>query len=154
MSILSRCSSASVGIAALLLTGLSLCQESSNTWRQSELMEPTTLARAIEAGNSPYVICVAFPLLYHAKRIPHAIFAGPGSKPEGLASLKIAASKLPKDELVVIYCGCCPMEKCPNVRPAYALLKDLGFKKIRVLDVPISMHADWFSRGFPSEAGQ
>ena len=150
---MSRCTTAPLWFSALLLAGLSLCQESSNAWRQSELMEPTALARAIEAGKAPYVICVAFPVLYRGKHIPNSIYAGPGNKPEGLAMLKTVASKLPKDDTVVIYCGCCPMDKCPNVRPAYNLLKELGFKKIKVLDIPISMHTDWFSRGFPSEAG-
>jgi thiosulfate/3-mercaptopyruvate sulfurtransferase len=148
-----RCTTAPLWFSALLLAGLSLSQESSNAWRQSELMEPTALARAIEAGNAPYVICVAFPVLYRSKHIPRSIYAGPGYKPEGLAMLKVAASKLPKDDTVVIYCGCCPMDKCPNVRPAYNLLKELGFKKIKVLDIPISMYTDWFSRGFPAESG-
>jgi thiosulfate/3-mercaptopyruvate sulfurtransferase len=140
-------------ISALLLATLCLCQESSTSWRQSELMEPSALAKALESRNPPYVICVAFPILYHGKHIPHAIFAGPGSKPEGIDSLKAAASALPKDENIVIYCGCCPMVKCPNVRPAYAMLKQLGFTHVRVLDVQSSMHTDWFSRGYPSEAG-
>ncbi len=143
-----------VASAAMLSTFcLSIClsQESPPPWRQSELIEPSALAKAIESHNAPYVIAVAFPVLYHSKHIPGAIFAGPGSKPEGLEMLKAAASALPKDELIVIYCGCCPMVKCPNVRPAYAVLKQLGFTKIRVLDIPNSMYADWFSRGFPAE---
>jgi hypothetical protein len=146
-----RGSSAMLWSAALLLAGLCLSQESSTPWRQSELIEPSALAAAIRTDNAPYVICVAFPVLYHGRHIPDAIFAGPGNKPEGLELLKTAASKLPKDERVVIYCGCCPMEKCPNVRPAYALLKQLGFKDVRVLDIPINMHVDWYSRGYPSE---
>jgi hypothetical protein len=146
-----RGSSAMLWSAALLLTGLCLSQESSTPWRQSELIEPSALAAAIRAEDAPYVICVAFPVLYHGKHIANSIFAGPGNKREGLELLKIAASKLPKDEKVVIYCGCCPMDKCPNVRPAYALLKQLGFKDVRVLDIPISMHSDWYSRGYPSE---
>jgi len=138
-------------LSVLLLSGLCLSQESSAPWRQSELIEPSALVKALESKTPPYVICVAFPLLYHGKHIPRAIFAGPGYKPEGIASLKAAASALPKDENIVIYCGCCPMEKCPNVRPAYAALKQMGFTKVRVLDVPTSMHADWYSRGYPSE---
>ena len=138
-------------VFALLVAGLCLCEDSSHNWRQSELIEPSALAAAIRAGDPPYVICVAFPVLYHGRHIQNALFAGPGSTPEGLAMLKTAASKLPKDEPVVIYCGCCPMEKCPNVRPAYTLLKEMGFKNVRVLDIPLNMYSDWYSRGFPSE---
>ena len=138
--------------SAALLTTLCLSQESSTPWRQAELIEPSALAKALEGHNAPTIICVAFPVLYHGKHIPGAIFAGPGSKDEGMASLKAAASALPKDDPIVIYCGCCPMVKCPNVRPAYTALKKMGFTKVRVLDVPTSMHADWFSRGFPGES--
>ena len=141
-----------VAVSALILAAVCLSQESSTpAWRQSELIEPSALAKALESGEPPYVICVAFPVLYHGKHIAQSIFAGPGSKEEGIALLKAAAAKLPKDEDVVIYCGCCPMPKCPNVRPAYAELKKMGFKHIRVLDVMTNMHTDWYSRGFPSE---
>jgi rhodanese-related sulfurtransferase len=140
-------------VAGLLLATLCLCQESSTPWRESELIEPAALAKALASNNQPTVICVAFPVLYRGKRIPHAIFAGPGSKPEGMSMLKTAAASLSKDQSIVIYCGCCPMEKCPNVRPAYAALKQMGFKNVRVLDIPTSMHVDWFSHGYPAEAG-
>ena len=108
----------------------------------------------MNSRQAPPVICVAFPVLYRSKHIAGAIFAGPGSKQEGLDSLKAAVSVLPKDSPVVIYCGCCPMVKCPNVRPAYSLLKQMGFTKVRVLDIPSNMHLDWFSRGFPSESDE
>jgi rhodanese-related sulfurtransferase len=149
----SRFPSATLTLSVLLLASLCLSQDSSTPWRQSELMEPSALAAAIDADKAPYVICVAFPILYHGKHISHSIFAGPGSSAEGLALLKTAAAKLPRDEKVVIYCGCCPMEKCPNVHPAYAALKQMGFKNVKVLDVPINMHTDWYSRGYPSESG-
>ena len=137
----------------MLAAGLCLCQDSTTEWRQSELIEPSALVQALDAENPPYVICVAFPVLYHGKHIPHSVFAGPGSKPDGIAMLKTATSKLPKDERIVIYCGCCPMIKCPNVRPAYTALTEWGFKNVRVLDVQSSMHIDWYSRGYPSESG-
>jgi hypothetical protein len=35
--------------------------------------------------------------------------------------------------MVVIYCGCCPLDKCPNVRPAFTLLKTMGFTNLHVL---------------------
>lgn len=139
-------------ISALLLATLVLSQESSNPWRQSELIEPSALVKSLQSSTPPYVICVAFPILYHGRHIPRAILAGPGAKPEGLDLLKAAASKLPRDENIVIYCGCCPMAKCPNVRPAYDLLKKLGFTHVRVLDAQTSMYIDWYSRGYPSES--
>ena len=115
------------------------------------LVEPADLAKQLQSNKAPTVICVAFPALYHGKHIPKAIYAGPGYKPEGIAVLKQAVAKLPKDTDIVIYCGCCPMVKCPNYRPAYAALKEMGFKQVRVLDVPTNMHEDWFGKGYPAE---
>ena len=45
------------------------------------------------------------------------------------------------------------MVKCPNVRPAYRTLKELGFTHIRVLNIATNMHADWYSKDYPSELG-
>lgn len=93
-------------------------------------------------------------MLYRSKHILRAIGAGPGSKPEGVALLKKAVAHLPKNADLVIYCGCCPMVRCPNVRPAYHVLKEMGFTHVRVLDIPTNMHTDWFTKGYPSENGR
>lgn len=133
-----------------LLALLCAAQEGSNPWKPSELLEPATLAKELGSANTPTVICVAFPVLYKSKHIAHALYAGPGSKQEGLDMLKTAVAHIPKDANLVIYCGCCPMVKCPNIRPAYRLLKELGYTHVRVLDIPTNMHDDWFSKGYPA----
>ena len=75
------------------------------------------LAKELQSAELPNILCVAFPRLYNEKHIAHAIFAGPGSKPEGLMALKKAAEPLTRDADLVIYCGCCPIaSKCPNIR--------------------------------------
>jgi hypothetical protein len=40
------------------------------------------------------------------------------SNREGLASLERAVKDVPRERAILIYCGCCPWDKCPNVRPA------------------------------------
>jgi hypothetical protein len=35
--------------------------------------------------------------------------------PEGVATLRSAVQALPRNEEIVIYCGCCPMKNCPNI---------------------------------------
>ena len=122
-------------------------------WTRSEVLEAEALARVLESPKPPTVLSVAFTVLYRNKHIVHAIEAGPGSKPEGLELLRKAVSGLPKDTDLVIYCGCCPMAKCPNVRPAYRTLKEMGFTRVRVLDIPTNMHEDWYTKNYPSEAG-
>ena len=136
-----------------LLAALCLSQGTGDPWQNSDLLEPAQLAQQIQSAKPPVIICVAFPVLYRSKHILHAVAAGPGSKPEGLDALKQAVAKLPKDADVVIYCGCCPMVKCPNIRPAYSTLKEMGFTHIRVLDIATNMHTDWYEKNYPSEAG-
>jgi thiosulfate/3-mercaptopyruvate sulfurtransferase len=126
-------------------------ETTSDPWAAREVLQPAELAKVIQSGKAPIVLSVAFPVLYHGKHIVHAINAGPTSKPEGIEALKTAVAKLPKDADLVIYCGCCPMLKCPNIRPAYRTLKDLGFTHIRVLNVPTNLHTDWVSKDYPSE---
>ena len=138
---------------ALGLAGMaSFGQEAvSDPWKAGELLEPAQLAQALESGHAPLVLSVAFPVLYRGRHILHAINAGPTSKPEGIEALKNAVASLPKDADIVIYCGCCPMVKCPNIRPAYRTLKELGFSHVRVLSLATNLHDDWVSKNYPSE---
>jgi len=132
-----------------LLAALMLSE--SDPWTKTELMEPAALAGALNGAKQPTVICVAFPVLYKLKHVAHAQYAGPGSKAEGIEMLKAAVAKLPKNTDLVIYCGCCPMVKCPNIRPAYSALKQMGFTHVRVLNVPENMNADWYAKNYPTE---
>jgi hypothetical protein len=142
----------------IALAGLCLCQDATDPWLswgpKSEVMEPAALAGILKDSKPPTVLCVAFPVLYDLKHITRASFAGPGSKPEGIEKLKKAVASLSKDADLVIYCGCCPMVKCPNVRPAYKALKEMGFTHVRVLDIPTNMNADWYAKNYPFEEGK
>jgi len=138
-------------LSLTLLAALCFCQDTADPWSKQDLLEPAALAQALQSPKPPVIIAVAFPVLYNSRHIAHAVFAGPGSKPEGLDALKKAAAQYPKNADIVVYCGCCPMTKCPNIRPAYRVLKEMGFTHIRVLDIPANMHTDWYSKNYPSE---
>lgn len=139
--------------AFLLLAGLCLSQTASDPWAKSETIQPPDFAKELESGKTPAIISVAFPVLYRSRHILHAIDAGPGNKPEGIELLKKTVAPLAKDAEIVIYCGCCPMVRCPNMRPAYRTLKELGYTHVRVLDIPTNMHTDWYTKNYPSEPG-
>lgn len=144
---------AALGVVLVFSQAL-VSQSAPDPWKAAELLEPSALAQTLQSkGKPPVVISVAFPVLYNNEHIPNAIFAGPGSQAQGIDALKTAVAKLPKDSEIVLYCGCCPMEKCPNIRPSYSALKEMGFTKIRVLRVPTNMASDWFDKGYPSENG-
>ena len=136
-----------------LVTALCFSQEAADPWPKSDLLEPAALAKALQSAKPPVVLCVAFGALYRSKHILHAIDAGTGSKPEGIEALKRAVANVAKDADLVVYCGCCPMVKCPNVRPAYRSLKEMGYTRVRVLNIPKNMHADWYTKNYPSEPG-
>ena len=139
------------GILALLISTC-LSQQLTDPWPARDLLQPSALAQALRSAKPPIVLSIGFPVLYRSKHILHAIEAGPASKPEGIEALKKALANAPKNSDIVIYCGCCPMDKCPNTRPAYRALKELGFINVRVLSIPTNMHTDWDSKDYPSEA--
>lgn len=122
-------------------------------WPKADLLDPAALAKVLASPSSPQpkIFCVAFPVLYRQRHILHAEFAGPTAKPEGLNMLRQAVGALPKASEIVLYCGCCPMDRCPNVRPAYRMLKEMGFSKVRVLKLDTNFHTDWSSKGYPVE---
>ena len=124
-------------------------------WPDSETLQPANLAKMLtdKYVSLPTVVFVGFRSLYVGGHVPDAAFHGTPSTEQGLAELKSWAASLPRDKDLVIYCGCCPLDKCPNIRPAYTALKNMGFKKIRVLLLPTSFAADWAEKGYPIQKG-
>ncbi len=117
-----------------------------NPWRDDQLMDPAVLAQKIENNqlDSTLVLSIGFDNL-----IKGSIDVGPASEKEGLANLKELLQKTPKDQAIVIYCGCCPFPKCPNIRPAFKLLTAMGFTNAKLLNLPTSIKADWMDKGYP-----
>ena len=123
--------------------------ERSAPWTRSDLMAPADLVKSLAGPDRPTIVYVGFKALFHPGHIPGATFHGPTSQPEGLDDLKRFAASLPREALLVIYCGCCPFEHCPNVTPAFAALRAMGFTKVRILDLPTNFATDWVDKGYP-----
>jgi thiosulfate/3-mercaptopyruvate sulfurtransferase len=137
-------------VATLTLALLCPAQSASDPWEKSQTVQPADLAKELSDTNkAPLIVFVGFQRLYSAGHIHGAQFHGSGGSPEGLTQLKTWAATLPRTSNIVIYCGCCPMEKCPNIRPAFAAFRDLGFKNVRVLLLPNDFAADWADKSFP-----
>src|SRR2546430_10801412 len=64
----------------------------------------------------PTVVFVGFRSLYVGGHVPGAAFHGTASTDQGLAELQAWAAIVPRSTDLVIYCGCCPFDKCPNIR--------------------------------------
>jgi thiosulfate/3-mercaptopyruvate sulfurtransferase len=114
------------------------------------LIQPKDLAAQL-ASAKPVILQVGPNVLFRSKHIPGAIYAGPAATPQGLEVLNTAAAKLPHDRDIVIYCGCCPWDHCPNVRPAIEALKQMGFTRVKVMYVATNFKADWIDHGYPVE---
>jgi hypothetical protein len=132
----------------LLLFALSFLVFAADPWSAGDVMTADQLAKDIK---SPLLLHVGFPVLYRSTHIPGSVYAGPGSTADGIAELKKAVAGQPKDRDIVLYCGCCPMEKCPNIRPAFAALHEMGFTKVRIVSIPTNFKTDWIDKGFPTD---
>ena len=122
-------------------------------WKDARQISAPELVKRIAGPEAqrPVILQVGFHTLYEGAHIPGAIFAGPAASATGLALLQREAGKIPRNKEIVIYCGCCPWEKCPNVRPAYDELRKLRFTNLVVLLLPHDFHQDWIVPGYPIE---
>jgi thiosulfate/3-mercaptopyruvate sulfurtransferase len=132
-------------------------QNAPDPWTPTETVEPADLVKELGdpvPANRPTVVFVGPHFLYDGGHIPGASFHGPGSRDEGIADLRKWAEGLSRSANVVLYCGCCPLERCPNVRPAFVAMHDMGFTHLRVLLLPHNFATDWAAKGYPVEKGK
>jgi thiosulfate/3-mercaptopyruvate sulfurtransferase len=140
---------------AILFAPLDHAQNSADPWSATQTVQPNELVRELASSKSaPTVLYVGFQRLYNAGHIQGAQFHGSGGSTEGLAQIKIWAAALPRSTNLVIYCGCCPLERCPNLRPAFSTLHDMGLANLRALILPTSFAADWAGKGLPYDKAQ
>ena len=127
--------------------------EASDPWTAADLIRPAELDSVLAgpASARPLLLHVGFNVLYHGGAIPGSRYVGPGSKPEGIAAIQAAVKDLPRDRAIVIYCGCCPWDHCPNMRPAFRAIHEMGFTRVRALYVVKNLDTDWAEAGFPIE---
>lgn len=129
---------------------------SATTIPAAQLLQPDELNRMLHAAapDRPLILQVGSRVMFDEAHIPGAEYAGPGSRPEGLSLLRERVKPLPKGKFIVIYCGCCPWNRCPNIAPAYKLLHDMGFTHVKALYLADNFGSDWVGKGYPSEPGQ
>ena len=119
---------------------------------EASLVQPAELAAELRARKPMLILQVGFRKLYDQAHIAGAQYAGPGNEAEGLTALRATVAKLPRDSQVLIYCGCCPWSRCPNIAAAYDELKALKFTRVKVLYIADNFGADWVDHGYPVEA--
>jgi hypothetical protein len=131
-------------------------QLSFDPWTAAQTVKPADLVKELasaKGANRPVIVCAGFRVLYYGAHVPGAVFHGPAAKPEGLDDLKQWAQGIPRSANLIVYCGCCPPDHCPNIRPAFEALRSMGFQHLRVLVLPNSLAKDWVELGYPVEKG-
>ena len=120
----------------------------SDPWKPAQLLAPGKLAESISKNTED------MPVIFNigpSGAIKGSVEIGSTQEEENLARLKTELSKLPKNKAVVIYCGCCPFNKCPNIRPAFLMLEEMKFTNGKLLDLPQNLKTDWIDKNYPMQ---
>jgi len=115
-------------------------------WQPDQLIAPSIFVTEMKFPEKQRPVLID---IGPAGTIPGALVAEPAHEKEGFAKLQKLLKNIPRDKEVVIYCGCCPFDHCPNVRPAFKLLLDMGFTHPRLLDLSHNLKQDWIDKGYP-----
>jgi thiosulfate/3-mercaptopyruvate sulfurtransferase len=148
----------SIASTMLVMAAFAFAQNSSKedvlARGSKNLIQPADLAKALQSNNKPMVLYVGPAMFYQHAHVAGAEFVGQAGRADGLAKLHARAASLPHEQPIVIYCGCCPWEHCPNIRPAFRELEKMGFTNVRVLYLPTSFGVDWAEKGYPIAKGE
>jgi rhodanese-related sulfurtransferase len=114
---------------------------------------PEDLAHQLQSGDAKTLLIfnVGPRTLYDQAHLPGAEYMGAASSDEGLDKLRDRVKALAKKTPIILYCGCCPWDHCPNVGPAFTELQQMGFTNVKVMYVVHNIGADWVDKGYPVE---
>ena len=124
---------------------------SATTIPMSARIQPQALARLLQSKSAkkPLIIQVGSYMLYREAHILDSEYAGPASQEAGLSLLRQKVGRLARNTPIVIYCGCCKWPHCPNIGPAYKMLHEMGFTRLKALYLADNFGTDWVNKGYP-----
>src|SRR6201993_2358667 len=121
----------------------------------SRLMNPEDLVKILQSGKKkPLMLQVGSHMLFLQAHIPGSEYVGPGANDAGLQQLRKRVESLPRNRFIVLYCGCCPWNHCPNVKPADDALHAMGFTNVKVLYIADNFGANWVDKGYLTAKGE
>lgn len=135
-------------IASVILLSSFQKNRQKEPWTEKQLMATAELAEKLNSGKTAgtYIFNIG-----PSGKIKNSITIGPTQQAENMARLKKQLAKIPKGSEIVIYCGCCPFESCPNIRPAFELLNEMKFTNARLLNIPKNLKVNWIDKGYPMQ---
>jgi thiosulfate/3-mercaptopyruvate sulfurtransferase len=143
-----------IGPATIALASLALAYQASLI-PASRLINPNELVKILQSATShkPLMIQVGSHVLYTQAHIPGSEYIGPASSESGLQALRKRVEDLPRNQFIVLYCGCCPWSHCPNIKPADDALHAMGFTDVKILYIANNFGTDWVENGYPVAKG-
>lgn len=149
-----RSLAAFIAICSLALASqLAPAAQPASSIPEASLVQPAQWAAKLKDGSvsKTLMLHVGFKTMFDQAHIPGSEYAGPGNTDAGLQVLRDRVASLNRDSPILIYCGCCPWTRCPNMAGAYAALKELGFTNVQGLYIEENFGKDWVDRGYPTE---
>jgi rhodanese-related sulfurtransferase len=122
---------------------------------RAQLIAPDKLAQELKSGkHKPLVLYVGPNSMYTQAHVVGAEDMGAGSTDAGQEKLRERVKALPKNSAIVIYCGCCPWDHCPNMHVAFKTLQSLGFTNVKAVYIANDFGTDWVNHGYPVAKGE
>lgn len=141
---------------AALASPFALAAQPASSIPAGKLLQPAQWAARLQDGSASQflVLHVGFKTMFDQAHIPGSEYAGPGNTGAGLQVLRERVASLPRDSSIVIYCGCCPWTRCPNMGGAYEALVEMGFTNVKAIIIEDNFGADWVDQGYPTAKQQ
>jgi hypothetical protein len=144
--------------ALLFLSAVCLISTSAAQWSSiapGRLINPEDLAKMLQPGkDTPLMLQVGSRMLFLQAHIAGSEYVGAGANETGLKQLRKRVESLPRNKFIILYCGCCPWNHCPNVKPADDALRTMGFTNVKVLYLADNFGTNWVDKGYPTAKGE
>ena len=146
---------ATIAAVSVTIAAASFTQKAS-TIAASHLINPEDLVKILQSptAEKPLLIHVGFHVLYVQGHIPGSEYIGPANDAAALEKLRKRVASLPRNNFIVLYCGCCPWDHCPNLKPADDALRALGFTNVKALYIADNIATNWRDKGYPFTTGE
>jgi thiosulfate/3-mercaptopyruvate sulfurtransferase len=137
---------------AVLAGQFSLAAQPATSIPAEKLVQPAQWAAKLKDGSASgtLMLHVGFKTMFDQAHIPGSEYAGPGNSGAGLQVLRDRVAAVAKDSPILIYCGCCPWVRCPNMAGAYDALVELGYTNVKALFIEENFGTDWVEKGYPT----
>jgi len=121
----------------------------------NRLINPEDLVKILQsAKEKPLMLQVGSHTLFLQAHIPGSEYVGAASSEAGLDQLRKKVEALSRNKFIVLYCGCCPWQHCPNLKPADDTMQSMGFTNVRVLYISDNFGTNWVDKGYPTAKGE